>query len=185
MLTHTQVAGVPAAMGKSVRSKIKKHHRAIKRRELKPVVTIEKALMSVRVGALDPAMAPEDPELSKPVRFTFNPHAFPNKPRPKVVPATDRDKAQGEARRCPSPVRIPVWPVVANDLLCNPTVPLKSLEENNVATGGEDGMETEKSTKSRNSWRKILRQRIKKKMSRRSKRGWDNIPAVSEGGGSW
>ena len=86
-------------MGKSIRSKVKKKHRAVKRVQLKPIVTIEKALMSVRCGGLDAAMAPEDPELSKPVRYTFNRHAFPNKPRPKIVPATDRGKAEGKSTR--------------------------------------------------------------------------------------
>ena len=45
-------------MGKSVRSKIKKKHRAAQRVKLKPEDDIAKAMFSVRSGALDPAFAP-------------------------------------------------------------------------------------------------------------------------------
>ena len=45
-------------MGKSIRSKIKKKHRARKRLLAKPADQVQKALMAVRVGALDPAEAP-------------------------------------------------------------------------------------------------------------------------------
>jgi hypothetical protein len=84
----------PATMGKSIRSKIKKKHRARKRMLGAEADKLQKALMAVRNGALDAAEAPADPELSKPVRFSFNPHAYPNKPREPIVPATARPEAE-------------------------------------------------------------------------------------------
>ena len=95
----------------------------------------------------------EDPELQKPVRFSFNKHAYPNKPRPVIVPANGRKEA---------------------------AVPLKRLQEH--LDGKKDDMEDEeKQQRQTKAWQSILRARVKKNAARRKKRGWDNLcaPAAS------
>lgn len=95
---------------------------------------------------------------SGPERFTFNVHL--SKPPEPVVPANLRPKVDGVTVGVPNgnPRRYKPKPV-----------------EMHVATEAKD---SGKDGKTRDTWRKVLRQRIQKKKRSRLARGWGETPGV-------
>jgi hypothetical protein len=93
---------------------------------------------------------------SGPERFTFNVHL--SKPPEPVVPANLRPKVDGVTAGVPN----------GNPRRYKPK-PVEMATE--AKDSGKDG-------KTRDTWRKVLRQRIQKKKRSRLARGWGDTPGV-------
>ena len=109
--------------------------------------------MSRAARAAGPLKIPNQPS-SGPKRFTFNVHL--SKPPEPVVPANQRPKVDGVTVGVPN----------GNPRLYKPKP--KPVQMDVAKDSG----------KSRDTWRSVLRNRIKKKKRSRTARGWGEVPGV-------
>ena len=175
-------------MGKSIRSKIKKYHRSIKRREEGPVERQKRALQAVALGALPVEKAPGAALLRNSMSVVFWLRIL------LFLIRTSR------CLRTAGPVKVPNQKssgperFTFNVHLSKPPEPVVPAnlrpKVDGITVGKPNGnprrykskekpaeMDVAKKTTGA-SWRSVLRQRIKKKRRSRKARGWGEVPAV-------